>query len=454
MMSAEQNHLLTQVGAGTPGGNLLRRYWQPIALVDEFDATVAPEMALRPVKPVRLLGQDFVLFRDESGRFGLLDRDCPHRGADLSYGRREPEGLRCPFHGWMFDVNGKCLETPAEPAGSKLCERVTQRAYPVIEKNGLLFAYLRAQSGAHLGDQTNPTALPAFAALDCFNAPLSHVFVFKGFLECNWLQALEVGIDPAHASFLHRYFDDEDVANSYGKQFRGQSTNSNIPMTQLLREFPSPELQVEATEFGMRLIALRKISPEQTHVRVTNQIFPQAFVIPLSAEISITQWHVPIDDTHCYWYAMFTSFTTPIDKQQMREQRLKLYTLPDYKPRVGKHNRYGFNVHEQLTQTYTGMGSDINVHDQWAVESPGPIQDRTREHLGTSDKAIMMYRKQLLNAMKNVDSAPAMVLDQEKAKAITGPATIDVIAPSHNWSTFWREADAAKRLACSWAPTL
>jgi phthalate 4,5-dioxygenase len=446
MMSAEQNQLLTRVDAGTPGGNLLRRYWQPIALVDEFDANISPEMALRPVKPVRLLGQDFVLFRDESGRFGLLDRDCPHRGADLSYGRREPEGLRCPFHGWMFDVNGKCLETPAEPAGSKLCERVTQRAYPVAEKNGLLFAYL--------GDQMNTAELPAFAALDCFSAPSSHVFVFKGFLECNWLQALEVGIDPAHASFLHRYFDDEDVASSYGKQFRGSSTNSNIPMTQLLREFPSPEIQVEATQFGMRLIALRKISHEQMHVRVTNQIFPQAFVIPLSAEISITQWHVPIDDTHCYWYAMFTSFTSAIDKQQMREQRLKLYTLPDYKPREGKHNRYGFNVQEQLTQTYTGMGSDINVHDQWAVESPGPIQDRTREHLGTSDKAIMLYRKQLLKAIQNVDSPLAMVLTSEQAKTITGPATIDVIAPTPHWSTFWQEADAAKRIACPWAPTL
>jgi phthalate 4,5-dioxygenase len=448
MMSAEQNQLLTRVGAGTPGGNLLRRFWQPIALSDEFDAKISPETSLRPVKPVRLLGQDFVLFRDESGRFGLLDRDCPHRGADLSYGRREPEGLRCPFHGWMFDVNGKCLETPAEPAGSKLCERVTQRAYPVVEKNGLLFAYL--------GDKTNAAELPAFAALDCFNAPSSHVFVFKGFLECNWLQALEVGIDPAHASFLHRYFDDEDVASSYGKQFRGRSTNSDLPMTQLLREFPSPEIQVEATDFGMRLIALRKINDKQTHVRVTNQIFPQAFVIPLSAEISITQWHVPIDDTHCYWYAMFTSFTTPIDKQQMREQRLKLYTLPDYKPRVGKHNRYGFNVQEQLTQTYTGMGSDINVHDQWAVESPGPIQDRTREHLGTSDKAIMMYRKQLLHAIQNVDSSIslAMVLNIEQAKAITGPATIDVIAPTLNWSTFWQESDAAKRLACPWASTL
>jgi phthalate 4,5-dioxygenase len=443
MMSAEQNQLLTQVGPRTPGGTLLRRYWQPIALADEFDASLVPDMALRPVKPIRVLGQDFVLFRDGDGRFGLLDRDCPHRGADLSYGRREPEGLRCPFHGWMFDVNGKCLETPAEPAGSKLCDRVKQRAYPVVEKNGVLFGYF--------GEETTvPSELPSFPAFDCFDAPTSHVFAFKGFLECNWLQALEVGIDPAHASFLHRYFEDEDVASSYGKQFRGSSANSDIPMTRLMREFQSPEILVEPTDFGMRLIALRKINDEQTHVRVTNQVFPQAFVIPLSADISITQWHVPIDDTHCYWYAMFTSFTAPIDKQQMREQRLKLYTLPDYKPRVGKHNRYGFDAKEQLTQTYTGMGADINVHDQWAVESPGPIQDRTREHLGTSDKAIMMYRKQLLGAMQSLTGSVKMELKPDEALKITGPATLDVIAPAQSWSTFWQEVDAAKRVHSSW----
>jgi phthalate 4,5-dioxygenase len=185
-------------------------------------------------------------------------------------------------------------------------------------------------------------------------------------------------------------------------------------------------------------------------VRVTNQVFPQAFVIPLSSDISITQWHVPVDDTHCYWYAMFTSFTAPIDKQQMREQRLKLYTLPDYKPRVGKHNRYGFNAQEQLAQTYTGMGADINVHDQWAVESPGPIQDRTREHLGTTDKAIMAYRKQLLGAMQNQDGRATMELNADEAIKITGPVTVDVIAPLQSWPTFWQETDATKRANSSW----
>ena len=138
-MKSDQNELITRIGPGTGCGAVLRSYWQPVALVDEFDPRLDPRMAQRPVKAVRVLGQDLVLFRDASGRWGLLDRDCPHRGADLSFGRHEGDGLRCPFHGWKFDATGRCLETPAEPAGSKLCERVQQRSYPVIEKSGASF---------------------------------------------------------------------------------------------------------------------------------------------------------------------------------------------------------------------------------------------------------------------------------------------------------------------------
>jgi phthalate 4,5-dioxygenase len=448
MLSAEQNQRLTEVGPKTPGGNLLRAYWQPIALLDEFDSQLDIEMAQRPVKPVRLLGQDLVLFRDDAGRFGLLDRDCPHRGADLSYGRREPEGLRCPFHGWMFDVTGRCVETPGEPQGSKLCDRIQQRSYPVVEKNGILFAYL--------GPVNQGQAVPAFAALDCFVAPSSHVFAFKGLLECNWVQALEVGIDPAHASFLHRFFQDEALEQSYGRQFRGASAGTDIPMTRLLREFVSPKIEVEATAYGMRLTALRELNSEQVHVRVTHQLFPQAFVIPLSAEVTITQWHVPIDDQRSYWYALFTSFTEPIDKQQMRDQRLALYSLPDYKPRLGKHNRYGFSATEQADQTFTGMGSDINVHDQWAVESPGAIQDRTREHLGTTDKAIIAFRRQLFKAMEAVETnaVPPMVLSEVQAGEIRGPATIDTIASTKNWQQDWLSVDADRRSRCPWLAPL
>ncbi|HIV71844.1 MAG TPA: aromatic ring-hydroxylating dioxygenase subunit alpha [Candidatus Aquabacterium excrementipullorum] len=434
MISAEQNDLMTRVGPTAPAGQLLRRYWQPVALLDELDGP-------RPVRAVRLLGQDLVLFRDEHGNLGLMDRDCPHRGADLAYGRIEGGGLRCPFHGWLFDASGQCLETPAEPAGSKLCTRIRQKAYPVQVRSGIVFGYL---------GEGEPPAFPEF---DCFVAPDSHTFAFKGHFDCNWLQALEVGIDPAHASYLHRFFEDEDTSESYGKQFRGASADSSMPITKVLREYDRPEIRVDPTDYGMRLTALRRLSEQDTHVRVTNVVFPQAFVIPMSSEMTISQWHVPIDDTSCYWYAIFTSFTGPVDKQQMRDQRLELYELPDYMPRKNRANNYGYDVKEQLTETYTGMGMDINVHDQWAVESQGRIQDRTREHLGTTDKGIIAYRRMLVAAIENTrtgDAAP-MLIGAEEAARFSGPPSIDGIGQAANPDDYWRDADLERRRKSDWA---
>lgn len=440
MISAEKNALITRVGPGTPAGRLLRRYWQPVAISDELEGP-------RPLKAVTLMGQRFVLFRDESGQLGMLDRDCPHRGADLAFGRIESGGLRCLFHGWLFDGKGNCLQTPAEPAESKLCSRIKQAAYPVVEKSGTIFAYI--------GDGEPP----AFPEFDCFVAPMTHTFAFKGLFECNWLQALEVGIDPAHASYLHRFFNDHDTSESYGKQFRSASADSSLAITKVLREFDLPEIQVDGTDYGMRLTALRKLSDTDTHVRVTNLVFPQAFVIPMSAEMTISQWHVPVDDTHCYWYAIFTSFTEPVNKQRMRDQRLQLYELPDYKSRKNKLNNYGYDVNEQLTSTYTGMGDDINVHDQWAVESQGPIQDRTREHLGTTDKGIIAYRRMLVEAIESTlagGGAP-MVIGQAQAHTMTGPASIDGVNENTGagvgHEAYWRQADRNRRLKSDWAAT-
>jgi len=376
-----------------------------------------------------------IVFRDSEGRVGLLDRDCPHRGADLSFGRLEDGGVRCLFHGWLFDRDGRCLETPGEPPESRICSRVAQRAYPTEERSGIVFGFL--------GDGDPP----AFCSLDCFIAPDSHVFAFKGLLQCNWLQAAEVGVDPAHASFLHRFFEDESAEESYGKQFRAASADSDMPMTQILRRYPRPRIEVEPSDIGLRITALRDIGGGKMHVRVTNLLFPQAFVIPMSETMTITQWHVPVDDVSCYWFAIFTSFAEPVDKVTMRDQRLQLYTLPDYKPRLGRFNDYGFNREEQRRSTYTGMGEDINVHDQWAVESPGEIQDRTREHLGLTDKAIVAYRKLLLNAFKqSAAGAPTLMqVDAAAAQAITGPSTMDGIGPADHWQEYWRDVDARRR---------
>jgi phenylpropionate dioxygenase-like ring-hydroxylating dioxygenase large terminal subunit len=447
-MRAEQNNLITRIGPNTPCGELLRRYWQPAALLDEFDATLDPAMAQRPVKAVRLLGQDLVLFRDGQGSFGLLDRACPHRGADLSFGRHEGDGLRCPFHGWKFAVDGRCLDTPAEPMGNAFCQRIRQRSYPVKVQSGVVFAWLGPEGGT-------PPELPAF---DCFVAPCSHSFAFKGLWHCNWLQAFEVGIDPAHPSFLHRYLQDESLEATFGRQFRAASVGDvdgeRWPMTRVMREVCSPEIHHDAVADGItRLTTLRLINDRLTHVRVTHAIFPHTFVIPLSETVTITQMHVPVDDTHTYWYSFFTSFDGPLDKATMRKQRLAGVTLPDYVPIHGRHDNWNYNPEEQRTRTFLGMGEeDINLHDQWAVESMGAIQDRTREHLGTSDKVIMANRRMLLKAIDTVAQGgePPLMLGAEQAAALRGPDTIDCIAPAGDWQRFWRDAAAAKRQRAAW----
>jgi phenylpropionate dioxygenase-like ring-hydroxylating dioxygenase large terminal subunit len=456
MITPDDNRLLTESGPETPGGRLLRSYWQPAALTEEVDRAEVNGVA-RPVIAVKLLGEDLVLYREPTERapgerasYGLLDRACAHRRADLTFGRLEDGGLRCPFHGWLFDRTGACRETPAEPDGSTFCTKVRQRAYPVVERNGIIWAWM---------GEGDPPPLPGFDALV---APSEQVFAFKGRWECNWLQAQEVGIDPAHASFLHRFLGDVD--EEYGLQFRATIGDTGVPTTVLMREVPNPTISLETTSYGFRLVTVRDHGLDGTrpftHVRITNCLFPNAITIPMSADIAITQWHVPIDDTSCYWYSMFVSYGDPVDGGQMRAQRIDAVELPGYRPRTNRANAWGYDPAEQHATTYTGMGTDINVHDQWAVESPGVIHDRSREHLSPSDVGIRTQRRMMLAAM--AEPSPETLMGSAAPSASTGPAAVDAVA---YWSdsrrpapaeleTCWREHESKRRAAAPWAVEL
>ena len=433
MISARENDLLTNISPKSPTGELLRRYWQPAALLEEFAGD-------RPIIPVTLMGEHLVLFRDESGRYGLIERHCPHRGADLCFGRLEHGGIRCAFHGWLFDVMGNYLEQPAEPEGSTFYQRLKHVAYPCEIRNGIVFAYL------------GPGDPPPFPDFDCYTAPEEDTFAFKGLWECNWLQAFEVGIDPAHASFLHRFFEDEDTNDSYGKQFRAGAASTDVPLTKILREYERPEINTEDTDYGFRIITTRDLEDDKKHYRITNMVFPNAIAIPMSHEMMITQWHVPIDNETCYWYSIFTSYAGPVDKDLMRQQRIEQHTLPEYRPIKNKSNSYGFNIDEQKGKTYTGMGMDINVHDQWAVESLGSIQDRTKEHLGKSDVAITKYRRILKTAIKAIDenkNPPYLEIENETTNT-KGPIAIDAIGPADD-DNFWKKFDLKRRESVPWS---
>lgn len=402
MISQQLNDQITRIGANDDAGLLLRQYWQPAALCDDI--------AFGLPFAVNLLSEQLALVKDNCG-FKLVTRLV-----DESYSPRvipRAEDIE-------IDVDGPI--------------------YPTVQKNGVIFAYLGSGKP------------PEFPNFDCFRAPDTHVFAFKGLWRCNWLQALEVGIDPAHASFLHRFLQDEDPTEGYGKQFRDTAANTNIPMTKILREYPRPEILVDETEYGLKITALRHMKNGLTHVRVTNQIFPQAICIPMSREMTITQWHVPIDNENCYWYSVFTSFDKPVNKRLMREQRLQEHTVPDYAPRKNAENNYNYDPREQKFETYTGMGLDINVHDQWAVEGMGPIQDRTQEHLGRSDVAIIRYRRMLRQAIADLLSHK---LDQLPMKdyatgKIKGPLSNDAITKTSNWEKASQAADFDRRNLCPW----
>jgi len=404
MISQELNDQITRIGPGSEAGAVLRHYWQPAALVDELAGGL-------PL-PVNLMGERLALRR---GGQGALWRAARGRPAN------EPAATYPPCDGIVFEAG--------------------RAVYPVCERAGVLFAYL------------GPGSPPAFPDFDCFRAPDSHVFAFKGLWRCNWLQALEIGIDPAHASFLHRFLQDDDPDEGYGQQFRDKAAHTDMPMTQVLREYPRPDISVDEMDYGLKITALRHMDNDLTHVRVTNQIFPQAICIPMSREMTITQWHVPVDDETCYWYSVFTSFDAPVNKEVMRAQRLKEHRLPDYAPLKNRENNYHYDPAEQSALTYTGMGMDINVHDQWAVEGMGAIQDRRQEHLGRSDVAIIRYRRMLRQAITDVTQGRAAALPMQNASlvnAIRGPLSNDAIAATQDWQAASQIVDQSRRAECPW----
>ena len=248
MLSKEENRLITLTGPGTPAGALMRRYWHPVALADELPPGGAP-------KPIKILGEELVLFRDERERPGLLGLCCSHRCADLTYGRIEDGGLRCLYHGWLYDIEGRCLEQPAEPPESRYKSEIRHLVYPVIERAGLLFAYM---------GRDEPPLLPGYEFL---NVATTQLYLQKTYMECNYLQALEGDLDPAHLSYLHRSWQ----LRPQGARAVPGSSRSAASFT---REDRRPKLESEPTEFGVRNYAIRTAGDGQRYLRINNFIMP------------------------------------------------------------------------------------------------------------------------------------------------------------------------------------
>lgn len=424
MLTKEENDLLTRTGPGTPCGELIRRYWQPVALSEELPPGGAP-------LPVGLLGEDLVLFRDDGGRTGLLGLHCSHRGADLSYGRVEDGGLRCIYHGWLYDIRGKCLEQPGEPGGGEHRDSIRHPAYPCLERAGTVFAYL---------GPGEPPLLPNYGFL---TAPEGHTSVTKIFQDCNFLQGNEGNVDPAHTSFLHRNL--QDLKEDQDKFVRG----TNMTYNTLQRTGLVPIIDAEAVDFGIRIYTVRKAGPDENYLKVTNFIYPNLSAV--NADVGRTgrgylvNWHVPIDDTHHWKYVFTFSRTTPLAAEKKRAQKDASEMTPDYRLTRNKTNRYMQDRKSMRSESFTGLASNFQAHDSLATVGAGPIQDRTQEHLVSSDKVIVATRKLLLRAIQDVKEgreAPHVVRDPKLNRFPYLVVLSEVISSSKDWRAHIKEAEA------------
>ena len=376
MITQEENDLLTKVGRGTPAGELLRRYWQPVALSEELPPGGAPVA-------VKIMGEDLVLFRDDKGRPGLLGTHCSHRGTDLSFGRVEDGGLRCLYHGWLYDINGRCLEQPGEPGGGEHRDAIRHPAYPCEEKGGAIFTYM---------GPGEPSLLPKYEFL---GVPSDHRLVCKIFHECNYLQANEGNIDPVHLSYLHRFL--EVPQNRYAGVRNTEDSHYSLVATDV-----APTIDVELTDFGVRIYTVRKQPGEKVYLRVSYFILPNLSAFPgqTGGEGYTVNWHVPIDDTHHWKYMFVFSREAPLDKTMIQRERSEM--TPDFKLVRNNSNRFQQDRESMMTQTYSGMGHGFQAHDVFATSSQGAIQDRTQEHVVSSDKAIVAARKLMVKAIRDI----------------------------------------------------
>jgi phthalate 4,5-dioxygenase len=373
MLTREENELLCRVGAETPMGRMMRRYWLPIAM--------STELAVGAPKRVRLLGENYVAYRGDHGTVGFLDELCPHRGASLVLARTEGCALRCIYHGWLVDRTGAVLEMPAEPEGTAFTAKVRQPSYPVHEHAGLVWAYVGPAG-----------ALPPVPDFAFGHVPETHRIEAKHRVDCNWTQAVEGAIDSAHSNYLHS---DDIVGNS-------NVTRSNTDGRQTAR--PScdgrPRIQTEDMPYGFRYAALRKpiIDPEiNSYVRITHFIAPFTAIIPLG-ELQNVQIFCPIDDEHTYHYNVKFG-RAPLTPEQRRRLEPQDQTDVDFGTARGRENNWLQDREAMKTKTYTGI--DVVRNQDTAVqESMGPIFDRSKEHLGVSDTAIIRMRRCMLDSVR------------------------------------------------------
>jgi phenylpropionate dioxygenase-like ring-hydroxylating dioxygenase large terminal subunit len=431
MLSREDNELLCRIGPATPTGDLLRQYWLPF-----LPSTELPEPDGPPVK-VRLLGEDLVAYRDTRGTVGLLAANCPHRGASLFFGRNEECGLRCVYHGWKFDVTGRCVDMPSEPAASAYKDKVRARAYPCRDVNGVIWTYM--------GPRAVPPPFPPF---EITTLPAEQVYPPIMMLEeCNWVQALEGDIDSSHIDWVHgKVRPDSKRRGTWNRDRR-------------------PRLELLPTDYGACYSARRRWDVEGLFWhRITQFIQPIfSMIAAFDPQIVSTRAWVPLDDEYTLQIFMRGRLDRPVTGEERGQARDPFaswggYVEPTSDPRTrfytraNLHNDY-LRDRELEKELMIGIPFLVNLQDRAMTETMGPIYDRTQEHLGTTDAMVIYMRRRLLDAaraLREQGVVPANVDDPSLYRL--RPASI-LLPEGESWIAATekaRQADAGVPIA--WVP--
>ena len=391
---------LVRTDAGTPVGKLLRRYWVPCLLSSEIEKPASPQVR------VQIMGERLLAFRDSEGRVGLISEFCSHRGASLYFGRNEEGGIRCSYHGLKFDVSGKCIDVPQAP---QVCERMSITGYPCVERAGIVWAYMGP-----------PEKQPEPPGVEWANLPDSHVFVSKRLQECNYLQAMEGGIDTSHVSFVHRFEVDGDPFH--------QGTKAN----EYIKKDGNVTFEIERHDGGLTLFGRRKGEPDSYYWRVTQWIFPWYNLIPPFGDHALGGhvW-VPIDDHNCWaWSINFRPDRplSPTERSHLAEGKgihceyEQGTDVPggSFRPKANKDNDYLMDrVAQREKRNFSGVFG-FSAQDASLQESMGRIQNHANEKLLPSDRAIVMARRMLHEAALKLEEGidpPALRSRAQRVRA-------------------------------------
>jgi phthalate 4,5-dioxygenase oxygenase subunit len=413
-MRPADNEILCRVEGDAPMGRVMRQHWLPACMSEEVAEPDGP-----PVRS-RLLGVDLVVFRDTQGRIGVLDEHCPHRGASLAYGRNEECGLRCLYHGWKFGVDGAILDMSSEPPDSQM-RNLKARAYPAHEAGGFVWVWLGEPQAAR------PFETPAWSP-----EPDTRISIVKMHAACNWAQVLEGSIDSAHSSSLHS-------TNMPTAEVSGSTATE----TAWLRPSndKAPRLEAETTDYGFHYAAIRRpiVSPE-THVYVRTTIFiaPFTVLIPPNDQYRLAQMLVPIDDVNCmfYWIAWHPSkgisqdawrkFCVAVPGVDLDSEWRKVRNL---------QNRHGQDRARMKAGDFTGIDG-IPAQDMAMWEGMGLIADRSQDHLGSSDLAIIQFRRQMVAAAKAVQRGEPAIGTTSGVRQADLASFEGLVPKSEDWRSF------------------